>query len=70
MPVPKKRVGHSEQGHRRSHWKAIIPTINFCPNCGSAKHSHTMCGACGYYKNRVVVVSTRHDHEHEHDHEE
>ncbi len=55
MPVPKKRVGHSCQGHRRSNWKATIPAINFCPNCGAPKHLHTLCGTCGFYKDRIVL---------------
>jgi large subunit ribosomal protein L32 len=55
MPVPKKRVGHSEQGHRRSCWKATVPTMNQCDYCGAAKHSHMACGVCGTYKGRVVL---------------
>ncbi len=55
MPVPKKRLGHSDQGHRRSNWKATVPTVSTCPNCASARHPHTICGICGYYKDRVVI---------------
>ncbi len=55
MPVPKKRLGHSDQGHRRSNWKATIPSISVCPNCGSPRLSHTMCGICGFYKDRIVI---------------
>jgi large subunit ribosomal protein L32 len=57
MPVPKKRVGHSDQGHRRSNWKATIPTVTTCPNCGSFQLTHRICGTCGFYKGRIV--STR-----------
>jgi large subunit ribosomal protein L32 len=64
MPVPKKRVGHSEQGHRRSQWKATIPTVSFCPHCGSVKLPHTICGACGFYKGRVVSHKLHAHHEH------
>lgn len=49
MAVPKKRTGKSAQGHRRSKWKAEIPTIAKCQNCGESKLSHTVCGLCGYY---------------------
>ncbi|MFN8615210.1 MAG: 50S ribosomal protein L32 [Vampirovibrionales bacterium] len=57
MPVPKKRVGHSNQGHRRSNWKATVPTVAVCPNCGAPRHPHTMCGVCGFYKDRVIPKS-------------
>jgi large subunit ribosomal protein L32 len=56
MPVPKKRLSASRQGHRRSRWKASEPTVAFCPNCGAPKHPHRICGACGYYKDKVVSV--------------
>lgn len=54
MPVPKKRLGRSDQGHRRSNWKAVQPLVTYCPNCGAPKHSHKICGQCGYYRGRVV----------------
>jgi large subunit ribosomal protein L32 len=50
MPVPKKRLGHSDQGHRRSRWKATVPTKTICTNCGSVRHAHTICGTCGFYR--------------------
>ncbi|MDH4380203.1 MAG: 50S ribosomal protein L32 [Vampirovibrionales bacterium] len=83
MPVPKQRVGHSDQGHRRSNWKAILPTVASCTNCGAPRHPHTMCGVCGFYKNRVIpkalqgldfgaASATGHVHDencgHDHDH--
>jgi len=54
MPVPKQRVGHSDQGHRRSNWKAILPTVAVCSNCGAPRYPHKMCGVCGFYKGRVI----------------
>ncbi|MEM0951410.1 MAG: 50S ribosomal protein L32 [Cyanobacteria bacterium P01_H01_bin.74] len=54
MPVPKKRVGRPDQGHRRSTWKATIPSMTSCPNCGELNYSHTLCPSCGYYKGRIV----------------
>ncbi len=57
MAVPKKRTGHSDQGHRRSNWKATVPAISSCPNCGAPRHPHTLCGVCGFYKDRVVLKS-------------
>jgi large subunit ribosomal protein L32 len=49
MAVPKKRTGSSAQGHRRSHWKATVPTLTECKNCNEKKLAHTVCESCGYY---------------------
>jgi large subunit ribosomal protein L32 len=64
MPVPKKRVGHSDQGHRRACWKASVPTLSKCQHCGAAKLSHTVCKECGFYKDRIVMPQWHHNHEH------
>lgn len=54
MPVPKQRVGSSDQGHRRSNWKAFVPSLMTCPNCGDKKLTHTVCQTCGHYNGRLV----------------
>jgi large subunit ribosomal protein L32 len=54
MPVPKKRLGRSDQGHRRAHWKASIINTVTCSNCGAPRLPHTVCGSCGFYRGRVV----------------
>ena len=56
MAVPKKRVGHSAQGHRRSNWKATVPETTTCKNCGELALTHTVCSACGYYKGKAVSI--------------
>lgn len=56
MAVPKKRVGHSAQGHRRSNWKATVPETTTCKNCGELALTHTVCTACGYYKGKAVSI--------------
>lgn len=56
MAVPKKRVGKSAQGHRRSNWKATVPETTTCKNCGELVLTHTVCTACGYYKGKVVSI--------------
>ncbi len=79
MAVPKKRLGRSDQGHRRAHWKAKALAFNTCPNCGSPKENHTVCGVCGFYREGVVsarfgrksgfaAAAQGHDHNHDHDH--
>ena len=59
MAVPKKRTGHSAQGHRRSNWKAIKPETTTCSNCGATVLTHTVCTACGYYKGKPVRIKDR-----------
>lgn len=54
MPVPKKRVGQSDQGHRRSNWKATVPTLTRCSNCGDMKLTHALCTTCGHYKGKLI----------------
>ena len=56
MAVPKKRTGHSAQGHRRSNWKATKPEVTICTNCGEPVLTHTVCTACGHYKGKAVSL--------------
>ncbi|MBQ8168460.1 50S ribosomal protein L32 [bacterium] len=58
MAVPKKRTGHSAQGHRRSNWKATKPETTKCPKCGETQLTHTVCTACGYYKGKAVSIKS------------
>ena len=59
MAVPKKRTGHSAQGHRRSNWKATKPETTKCPNCGETVLTHTVCTACGTYKGKPVSLKNQ-----------
>lgn len=61
MAVPKKRTGHSAQGHRRSNWKANKPETTKCPNCGATVLTHTVCTECGTYKGQPVSLKDRND---------
>ncbi|MDD3436355.1 MAG: 50S ribosomal protein L32 [Candidatus Gastranaerophilales bacterium] len=58
MAVPKKRTGHSAQGHRRSNWKATKPETTTCTKCGAIVLTHTVCTACGYYKGKAVSIKS------------
>lgn len=58
MAVPKKRTGHSAQGHRRSNWKATKPEVTKCAKCGELVLAHTVCAACGYYKGKAVSIKS------------
>lgn len=58
MAVPKKRTGHSAQGHRRSNWKATKPQTTKCSKCGEIVLTHTVCTACGYYKGKAASIKS------------
>ncbi len=56
MAVPKKKMSKSKSRKRRaSAWKLDVPARSVCPRCGTAKVPHTVCGACGWYKDRVAL---------------
>ncbi|MDE5901991.1 MAG: 50S ribosomal protein L32, partial [Muribaculaceae bacterium] len=40
---------------RRTHDKALIPTLAICPNCGAWHMYHYVCGECGYYRGKLVI---------------
>jgi large subunit ribosomal protein L32 len=64
MPVPKKRVGKSDKRIRRACWKAFLPSRSNCPHCGTARLSHCMCTACGYYNGKIMSEKLHVHHEH------
>ena len=56
MPVPKKKKSKARtRMGRASAWTLSAPAQSICPRCGQAKLPHTVCGACGWYKNRVAI---------------
>ena len=55
MAVPKRKTSPSRRNMRRSHHALTAVTSQECPNCGELKLPHNMCGACGHYKDRVVL---------------
>ena len=55
MAHPKRRQSHTRTVKRRTHDKALIPTIAICPNCGAWHLYHTVCGECGYYRGKQVI---------------
>jgi len=56
MPNPKRRHSKSRTAKRRTHYKASIPTLTDCPNCGAAKQPHIVCHSCGYYNGRRILT--------------
>jgi len=55
MGVPRNRTSDKKKRTRRSHHAKTPKLLSACDNCGTARLSHTICGACGHYKNRAVL---------------
>jgi large subunit ribosomal protein L32 len=55
MAVPKRRTSKSKKRKRRTHYKAVRPTLNPCPKCGEARRPHVACPNCGYYAGKKVL---------------
>lgn len=56
MAVPKKKTSKSKTRSRKAmNWKLKAPAKSNCPQCGSVKRPHRVCGNCGHYKGRVAV---------------
>ena len=58
MAHPKRRQSKTRKAKRRTHDKAVAPTLAICPNCGEWHVYHTVCGAVSYthldvYKRQV-----------------
>jgi large subunit ribosomal protein L32 len=55
MPNPKRKHSKQRRDKRRTHDKAVAPTLSTCQNCGSAIQYHRVCPECGYYKGKPAV---------------
>ena len=44
MAVPFRRVSSTRRNKRRTHDKAVAPTLAVCPNCGAFHIYHTVYG--------------------------
>ncbi|NOX19487.1 MAG: 50S ribosomal protein L32 [Chlorobi bacterium] len=56
MAHPKRKISKSRRDKRRTHYKASVPSLTTCSNCGELKLSHRACPNCGYYAGRSVFV--------------
>lgn len=56
MPNPKRKWSKSRRDKRRTHYKATIPSLSTCSNCGEMKLSHRACPSCGYYNDRSMFI--------------
>ena len=55
MAHPKRRQSNARTGKRRTHDKAVAPTLAVCSNCGSWHVFHTVCPECGYYRGKLAI---------------
>ena len=54
--LPKKKRTRSRIGHRRTAYRLNVPQSSACPQCRSPRLPHRVCGVCGYYNGREVIV--------------
>jgi large subunit ribosomal protein L32 len=55
MPNPKHRFSKTRTAKRRTHYKAVAPTVSTCSNCGTSVLYHRVCSECGYYKGKLAI---------------
>ena len=55
MAHPKRRQSSTRQAKRRTHDKAVAPTLAICPNCGEWHVYHTVCPPVGQMTEREVL---------------
>ena len=69
MAVPQRKKSKAKKRSRRAQQgKLSLPAIAICDNCGADTIPHRVCGECGWYKDRIVVV-VEDDYEGEEDEE-
>jgi large subunit ribosomal protein L32 len=55
MAHPKRKTSKTRRDKRRTHYKAVAPTVVACTNCGSPVLYHRVCSNCGYYKGKPAI---------------
>lgn len=55
MAHPKHKVSSTRRDKRRTHYKAEVPTVSTCSNCGAAVLYHRVCPECGFYRGRLAI---------------
>ncbi len=55
MAHPKRNQSKTRTAKRRTHDKAIEPTLAVCSHCGSWHVYHCVCPVCGYYRGKIAI---------------
>lgn len=56
MALPKRKHSKARRDKSRTHWKLAVPALTACPQCAHTVIPHRVCGNCGYYRGRQVLV--------------
>jgi large subunit ribosomal protein L32 len=59
MAHPKHKISKTRRDKRRTHYKAVAPTVALCSNCGAPVLFHRVCSECGYYKGKLAIEKTK-----------
>ncbi len=55
MAHPKRKISKQRRDKRRTHYKAVAPTVAVCSNCGAPVLYHRVCSEWGYYKGKLAI---------------
>ncbi|MBQ9215036.1 MAG: 50S ribosomal protein L32 [Bacteroidales bacterium] len=55
MANPRSKMSKTRRDKRRTHYKAVAPTLTKCSNCGATIQMHHVCPECGYYRGQQAV---------------
>ena len=56
MATPKKKTSKSKRDMRRSHDALCASSYTECPKCGELVRPHHVCGSCGTYNKKEILV--------------
>ena len=59
MAHPKRRQSNTRTAKRRTHDKAVAPTLAVCPNCGAYHIYHTVCPHVATIVARLPLLWTK-----------
>ncbi|WP_418197383.1 50S ribosomal protein L32, partial [Alistipes shahii] len=49
------KVSSTRRDKRRTNYKATVPTVVTCSNCGAAVLYHRVCPECGFYRGKLAI---------------
>ncbi len=58
MAHPKSKISKTRRDKRRTHYKAVEPSLTACSNCSAAKLMHRVCPECGFYRGKMAIEKT------------
>jgi len=56
MAHPKHKISSTRRDKRRTHYKAVAPTVSLCSHCGAPTLYHRVCPECGYYRGKQATL--------------